>query len=215
MIVSEVIALAQGTELKQLNIKSDKAAILGFINLGILELHKRFNLVEKEAIITMVADKFNYLLDGTDADVAIDLSANSLLKITEVWNVETDADTEDYLLALNEDFNLYSVNTPEYSTIKIPDKVLVPAETLRVVYRASPNFLLHEKATIPLQPQFLEALLSYIGFKGHDGLRSTDKAPSNNPHYKRFENSCSRVKSQSLHLDDNLASQKFENRGFV
>lgn len=209
MIVSEVITLAQGTELKQLAIKDDKELIRGFINMGILELHKRFNLIEREATVTLVDDKFSYLLDGDDTDVVIDLTVNELLKITEVW------DAEDKLIALNEQFNLSSITTPDYSTIKIPKLILEAGEVLRVVYRASPNFLLHEKAAIPLPPQFLEALLSYIGYRGHDGLRSSDKTPSHNPHYKRFENSCTRIKSESLHLADSLKANKFSDRGFV
>jgi hypothetical protein len=74
MLASEAIAFLQTTELKQLKVGEDDATVLGYLNAAVKELHKRFNLWQDEAIITQVDGTTLYKLDGSDANVSIDLS---------------------------------------------------------------------------------------------------------------------------------------------
>ena len=49
----EFIKLAKNSELKQLAIANDEEAVLGYINLGLLELYKRLPVKTKEHIIDL------------------------------------------------------------------------------------------------------------------------------------------------------------------
>ena len=97
MLVSEAITLLRSSELKQLGLKTQVSDILGYINFGILEIYKRFNLWEAEAVITQVDAVDTYKLDGIDANVTIDLSDHNLLMIDRIY------DSEDLLYIINND----------------------------------------------------------------------------------------------------------------
>lgn len=206
MNVGEAIDLLKNSELKQLKIKEDKAAIRGYINLGILEIYKRFNLWQDEATINMVVGTSLYTLDGNDVNVDIDLSDKQLLMIEEIYEESAEK------VSLNDESDPYSIFTPQYHQVEIPEAV--ENQILSVIFRAAPKFLTNEKATIPLPPQFFEALFHYVGFRAHGSIKNTPNT-ENNSFYKKFENSCDRVKMEGLFAQDSMVSHKFENRGFV
>jgi|TARA_R110000851_G_scaffold316013_2_gene478876 hypothetical protein len=210
MKAEEIIELALNSELKQLKIGQEPLTVLGYLNMGILEIHKRFNLIQQEAILTMVADKVSYFLDGTDTDVAIDLSRNSFLKVDEIY------DYDGQLLLLNDEMTASSLSTPEYNVIDIPSVAATPTQALSIIYRATPNFLLSVKAVIPLPLQFTEALLCYIGYRAHGSLKTGDRqAPGDDKYYKKFVNSCNQIKADGMVVQDSLKCHKFDIRGFV
>ncbi len=206
MIVSEAIDLVKDAELKQLKVKDEKTTILGYLNLGILEIYKRFDLWHAEAIITTAAGKTLYVLDGNDTDVTIDLSDHDLLMIQEMY------DGDGTLMVLNDEMNPTSPTTPQFHQVEFAE--VIEGQQFSVLYRAAPKFLMHEKQTIPLPQQFIEALFHYVGYRAHGSLKGDIKA-ENNTHYMRFEQSCNRVKIEGLYAQDDLVSTKFEDRGFV
>ena len=206
MNVGEAIDMVQEAELKQLAVKDDKVAIRGFINLGVLEIHKRFVLWQAEAVINMVDGVNSYTLDGTDPNVTMDLTDHDLLMIDEVY------DYDGQLMTINEENDPFGVATPRYNILEVPEET--DGQQLSVIYRGSPKFLTHEKAEIQLPPQFYEALFNYIGYRGHGSLKGDIKS-ENNTHYMRFEQSCDRIKMEGLYTEDSLHSTKFEDRGFV
>ena len=206
MNVGEAIDMVQEAELKQLAVKDDKVAIRGFINLGVLEIHKRFVLWQAEAVINMVDGVNSYTLDGTDPNVTMDLTDHDLLMIDEVY------DYDGQLMTINEENDPFGVATPRYNVLEVPEET--DGQQLSVIYRGSPKFLTHEKAEIQLPPQFYEALFNYIGYRGHGSLKGDIKS-ENNTHYMRFEQSCDRIKMEGLYTEDSLHSTKFEDRGFV
>lgn len=208
MIVDEIISLAQNSELKQLAVKDEPAAIRGYLNLAILEIHKRFALLQQKAVINMVTGINEYLLDNNDINVELNLKGNQYLTVDEVY------DAEGNWVAINREKDPDSVKTPAHNIIEIPDTILVPGESLHLVYRAAPAFLVHGSDTIPLPPQFVEPLLNYIGYRGHGSLQG-GKQFENNTHYMRFENSCNQIKASGLFIGNSLDTNKFENRGFV
>ena len=207
MNVSEAIELLKETELKQLKIKDDKPAVLGFINMGVLELHKRFVLWQAEAVITTVIGTSEYLLDGLDANVSIDLTLHNLLKIDEAFNSLGEE------ISVEDESAEDGIVSPRHGVIKTVTPPIV-VENITLTYRASPKFMLHEKAEIPLAPQFLDALFCYVGYRGHGGVK-TDIKSENNTHYMRFINSCKQIKTDGLYTPDSLNSTEFEDRGFV
>ena len=62
MTIQEVIYdVAQG-ELKQLAVKDDTTAVISYINLGLIELYKRFTLKTEEIVIPLFSDTTIYTM---------------------------------------------------------------------------------------------------------------------------------------------------------
>jgi len=205
MLVSQVISLAKSSELRQLAVKDDNEAIIGFINLGMLELHKRFSLKAEEAIVTMQAGRHTYRLDGGDSSVNITEPENLLL-------VTYCSDEEGKTVSINKDDDALGIRTPTYNTIDVVTPVA--GKRISVVYRASTQFVTSITDNINIPPQLLESLLHYIGYRGNTTVSADIKA-ENNTHYIRFDQSCTRVVNQGLVFSDSIESSKFAQRGFV
>lgn len=205
MLVSQIMSLAISTELKQLAVKKDSVAVISFINLGVLELHKRFTLLESEAIITLQTGKTSYSLDGSDSSVSI-TNPENLLIITDCYDEQGEP------VIINDERNPLGIMTPSYNTVEVPN--VVQDEKLSIIYRAYSGFVNSETDNIPLPPQLLEPLLHYIGYRGNSTVTVGIKE-ENNSHYIRFDQSCKRIIEQGLHIADDLESYTFDQRGFV
>ena len=205
MLASTVIALAKKSELNQLAVKNDDVAILGFINLGMLELYKRFPLKQEEAIITLQTGTSYYALDGTDANVSMESSADFLI-VSECW------DEQGGVVTINDETDPLGISTPSWNIVEVPN--VAQDEKLAIIYRSAPAFITKVTTDILLPPQLLEALLHYIGYRGHSTI-TADVKSENNTHYMRFDASCEKAQESGMILIDDLLSSKFEDRGFV
>jgi hypothetical protein len=205
MLVSQIIDLAASSELRNLAVRTDTAAVIGFINLGMLELHKRFTLRSEEAIITMRDGKSLYSLDGTDPDVVITNPADFIVI------VECSDEVGD-VLSINDESNALGIMTPSYNTVEIIN--VTDGARLSVIYRSSVAFITSRTDNVVLPPQLLESLLNYIGYRGNSTI-TADARAENNTHYMRFEHSCQRVLDNGLISEDDMKSYKFEEKGFA
>lgn len=206
MDASEAIELLSNSELKQLGLSEDKKAIMGYINMGLVELHKRFSLWEETAVVTMVAGVNKYFLDGSDPNVTLDNTDHEFVMINSVF------DKNDKEIEIDLQKSDYKISFPRYNLIRIA--VPVAGDTLKINYRASPKFITFEKQTIPLPPQYFEALFNYVGYRAHASVNGDIKG-ENNTHFIRFDQSCKRIIEQGLHNDDSMEVSKLEARGFL
>ena len=206
MNVSQAIEILNNSELKQLGIKEDKESILSYLNMGIVELHKRFDLWEETAVVNMVAGVNKYTINGQDTNVVLDNTDHEFIMITSIF------DKEDEKIEINLQKSDYKIKIPRYNVIKIG--VPVAGDTLKVNYKAAPKFLTFEKQPIPLPPQYFEALFHYVGYRAHASVDGDIKA-ENNTHFMRFDQSCKRIAIQGLQNEDSMQIFKLEERGFV
>jgi len=201
MLVSEAIANLAKTELKMLKVATDSAAVMGYINEAVLELHKRFNLWEAEATITQPdTTTLSYTLDGVDANVDIDLSDKILLVINKIW------DPDGTELELNDEDDETSPATPRYNVIEFQEAIALDAYS--VTYRASPLDRALVTETIELPPSLFEAMYFYVGFRAHVSQRGS-KEFENDTHFKRYDQACDRVQKLGLIVADSYHSHKF------
>lgn len=205
MLANKVIALAKKTELRQLAVKDDDVAILGFINRGMIEIYKRFPLKQEEAIITLQEDVTDYLLDGTDPNVSIPNPENFLL-VSECYDEQGDPVT------VNDENDPLGILTPSYNLVEVPN--VAQDEKLSIIYRAAPNSITKTTENIELPAQLQEALLAYMAFLGHASVTGDGKE-ENNTHFQRFVSSCDRVQELGLVTPDDLESEQWDARGFV
>ena len=205
MLISDVITDAKYGELQQLSLKDDNDAILSFINLGLLELYKRFNLRTEEAIVTLDANTTVYTLDS--AALNIDMPSDcDLMYIINAYDESGES------VEINNEDNDLSILTPTYNTVQIPN----PADDtyVSIMYVAGPTRVTDPTDTLKLPPALYEALLHYIGYRGHgsvDGNINTE----NNTHYMRFEKSCDTAKAFGLVTADDMRIRPVADKGFV
>jgi len=209
MNAQAVIDLAKSSELKQVVVKKDDNAILGFLNLGMLELYKRFPLREAEAVITLRDGKTMYTLDVADADVSMEANSEVLV-IVGAYTVDKSGDIVE--TTINDEDSVQGINTPSYNVVEVP--AVATGAQVSIIYRVSPVFLTSLQDPVPIPPQLLEALLNYIGYKGYEAVDGTQKVDRVS-HYTRFENSCTRVILEGLISTDDLISKKLYDRGFI
>ena len=122
MTIQNAIDLAASTKLKNIAVAKDTAAVLGYLNLGITELYKRFPLRVDEAIVTLKDNKTEYKVDGTDADVSMPTDSQFMWLVSAYQEVE-DTETTEFdtvLMPVNEEDNPMSLQTVAWNTVQIP-----------------------------------------------------------------------------------------------
>ena len=206
MLISQVIELARGGEIKNLSDDSfDDATILGYVNLGLIELYKRFSLRTEEAIVTMRDSKVIYTLDDSDVDVDIDLT-HELMLILEAY------DESGAFLNINVENDELGILTPSYDTIQVPNPA--EGEKLGILYLAGPDWVTDINSKLKAPVSLLEALLHYIGYRAHGSVDGNIDA-ENNTHYKRFEASVARAKTLGLVTADDIQDRDVRGKGFI
>lgn len=204
MKVQDVIDMAISSELSNLSTKNNTTTILSFINLGMIELYKRFPIATEEYVIT--------LLDG----ITIYQLPSDFMWLQAAYGEVTETDKREGTvseLPLNEEDNPFSINLVSWNKVQVP--LAATGSFVSVIYAASPVTLtdLSLGDDIQIPPQLVEALLSYIGFRAS---APTDGEGEKNSYYRRFELSCVRAKEQGMYTADDLTNNnKMNRRGFV
>jgi len=205
MKLQDIIDLAKGGELKQLSLKEDNVDVIGFVNLGIIELYKRFNLRTEEYIIEL------------QNNVTIYTMPTDFMHIIAAYD-EVPAGVDNLIVPIpvNMENDPFSISTVSYNQVQVP--VTTNGAYISIIYAVRPAYLtvLDLDSELPIPDSLVEALLHYVGYRGHgsvDGNIQTE----NNTHYQRFERSC--VKAEKLGVviaHDGLdMTLRFKDRGFV
>lgn len=213
MTVQEVINMAKFGELRNLKLGLEESeAIISYINLGLLELYKRFPLSVKEHVITLA-----------DSQEIYTLPEDCMWLVSAYGEVpENRPDLYTCELNINNEDDPLSINTVGWNEVQIPIAVtdayisLIyaagPDATQRVIYDA-PGIYLTKAVALP--PQLIEPLLHYIGYRAHGAMDGSIEAESNT-HYRRFDASCAKVRQEGMLTNDNLdMTNRVNQRGYV
>lgn len=204
MTLQQVIDISVSGELKNLAVKSDTVSIINYINMGMIELYKRFPLNIKEHIID--------LEDGVD----IYTLPSDCMWITKVYDeVPENSDAIVVEVPVNEEDNPLSVNTISWNQLQVP--MSITGAHISVIYTAAPKWYtvddLGEDIAIP--PQMIESLLLYVGYRAHSSVTSTENG-EHNVHYSRFEASVSRIQIMGMLTSDDVSMKgRVVNKGFL
>jgi hypothetical protein len=209
MRVDDLIQMAQNSELRTLAVAKDEKIVIGYINLGLVELYKRFPVETKEVMITLEGDSEIYILPE---DCMYLIAAYG--EIPEYSSMVVNE------LPINEENNPLSINTVAWNKIQVPASI--DGQMISLIYAASPELIRYDEETgahnyqdIPLPASLLEALLHYVGYRAHAAVDGNIQA-ENSTHYTRFEASCSRVESLGTFTRDELCmDNRIADRGFV
>jgi len=194
MTIQDVIDDVANGELKQLAVKTDVPAVLSYINLGLIELYKRFSLKTDEVVIPLSGLQTIYTMP------------ENFQNIIEVVNEAGDYYT------INDEDDALSILTPTYNTIQVPNPE--DGAAISVIYTALPDRVTSVNETLPLPSSLLDALYNYIGYRGHGSVNG-DLKTENNSHYMRFEANCKKAKDLGVMTSDDVVNTKLIDRGFA
>ena len=204
MKIQAVLDLAKESEVSTLAVKKSPEVLLSYLNLGMIELYKRFPLLVKE-----------YVVDLTDG-AEIYTMPSDFMWLTAAYDEVPENSSETVRLAtINDEDDPLSINTVSWNQVQIP--LHRSGSAVSLIYQASPPYYLTTELTtdIALPVQLTEALLHYIGYRAHAATDGSIEA-ENNTHYQRFEKSCQMVTIQGMFTGDSIdMSKRLSTRGFV
>jgi hypothetical protein len=178
-----------------------------YINLANIELHKKFNIMQKTLLL-------EYAVDGEEFDIPDDF----LHAISCTFEDGTEIPINNTKITLDPITNLdinYTVlfTDPKYARIKGTDKE--DRKTVILTYAASPKLASSVRSKLLLPQVYTEALLNYAAYKAHAAITGDIKA-ENNTYYMRFRESCAQIEMSGLSNPDNLdTNTKLVDNGFV
>ena len=221
MKVSEVIATARSCELSNLSTSSfTDSRIIQFINLGIIELSKRFVISTKAEQIKTSVYTSMYTLRSPDVIGILEIYDKTGRAL--VSQVLSDDDNYDYKLINNTTF-LYKHKTDYRATeevnpitgIEILQYTKEPDNELMVVYSAVADLVVNatDELTIPLV--FIDPLVAYIGYKAsHSITQAQSGGGENMVSLTKFEASCRLLENSVYVGQTNLMSKSIQSKGF-
>ena len=221
MKVSDVIATARSCELSSLSSTSfTDSRIIQFINLGIIELSKRFVISTKAEQIKTSVYTSMYTLRSPDVIGILEIYDKTGRAL--VSQVLSDDEDYDYKLINNITF-LYKHKTDYRATeevnpitgIEILQYTKEPDNELMVVYSAVADLVVNatDELTIPLV--FIDPLVAYIGYKAsHSITQAQSGGGENMVSLTKFEASCRLLENSVYVGQTNLMSKSIQSKGF-
>lgn len=217
MLVSELISLARSSELNglsEVNMTTEK--MLGFVNLGIIELSKKFNMVTKVEVIRTSPYTNVYSLRNTDVVQILEIfdsNGKELIRYTTI-----DGENYDYRLVGFNTFLLkreeqYVTEYDENTGIDIMDEVSSPDKELAVVYRGIADKVTSVLEEVPISDVFMDALLSYIGYKANSAVATNEFETTRL--WNRYMNSINEITLAGFDAFTDIPSRSVASRGFI
>jgi len=234
MFLSDLFEQLQYGELSQLSMGGtdnigiqpcDYPKVIPHINLGLIELYKRFPLKREEVVIQQYDEIQIYYLDSkyavtnTEAtpykkyliDSAYQPFKDNVLKIEKVFN-------EDGQELYNSEMDEYwSIQIPFYNAIQIP----YPEKENQMIatYRAShPKLPIQDldptTAEVAIPPGMLEPLLLFIAARVYAN-KTTEGGQEGQMYLAKFEAACKKIEELGLSNIDRTKNTKLDKNGWV
>lgn len=239
MYLSEVFDFLSFGELAHLSIGGGDKSQIGIeiidypkvitnINMGLIELHKRFVIKESELTLqlynqittyylkseyaasnTTSTQTYKYILDATQAVPFQD----DIMVLTHVFDELGDE------FLLNDIDDTTSLYTPTQNTLQVP----FPSDdqTLLITYRASPSRIdyagLEDPSTeeIDLPDQFFEPLCAYVAYRMLAGMNIGEVNAQANFYHQKFEAACQLIQNQGMYVANTAANSRFGENGWL
>lgn len=200
MRISEILQILRETELKQIIIGEDDSKILSLLNLALIDVYGKFNILQEEQLIKVTEGKMRYRLQDNSQ------------RVLQVYR--HDERSEPFELPLNDINSDNSVFTPQPYILYVPK----PKEgtTLSVMQSVTPPFITKANMStvdFVIPPQLLEPIVNYCGYRAYISMNGDDQTESSS-HYRRYLRSMKDVQVRGLVQYAITTNSKAVNRGF-
>ena len=186
--------------------EKNRDKLRSFINLANIELHKKFNIMQKDM-------ELDFALNGEEFNLPDDfLHAVSCVFKKDGVEIPINNDKTKYVDGVDNNVSVM---------FKDPTKVLIKGtdvdgkKDMILTYAASPKLAKTISINLQLPQIYTEALINYVAYKTH-AIISGDIKAQNNTYYLRFNESCKQINLLGLRNPDNLdANNKLIDNGFI
>lgn len=236
MRLSELFEYLTYGELSQLSISGEEqgmittanqGAVITAINLGLIELHKRFPIKMGMVIVQQMTGVTEYHLDNryaytnphaTDDSVYYKYIIDSVAQpfTNDVLLIEGISDELNYTYTINEESDCSTIITKGATTIDVPNPDAEIA--LFVNYRAAPvkidtKVSDADDVVIDIPPQYLEPLLSFVANRFFTSFNASN--PEAGMYFSKFEAACALIDKNGLHHKNGNINSKFGCNGWL
>jgi hypothetical protein len=220
----ELSNLALSGEGSGLILDEKKPQVLLALNEGLLRLHTKFVLREKEVIIEMVRHITNYHLLARFAhyttpvverwtyirDMPNDRFVEDVLKVTGAYNTYGQA------LPLNDSEQDLSIFTPQLNMVQIPRPVHGSAVSLLYQARHAELLLDTPEQDILVPDSLMGALRAYLAYKIYSQLGTQEATVKAVEHMNTYEAICNEVETHGMTLGNpSTTNVRFDKRGWI
>ena len=208
MIIKEIVNLAKFSELSGVAAKDNLDAIVAFINLGMIELYTRFPIKVEEYLIPLQTGTSYY-----------DMPNNFMYALCAYGEAQHNDDNQHVELSINDEDDEFGIFFNDWNTVQVPSPTT--GSFISVLYVAKPEPITATQADdgvtqLDLPDPLIDCLLSYVGYRGHLGVKS-DARSENNAQWQRFERNCQKAEKLGVAApsDSMKMTKRLQDRGFV
>lgn len=202
MRLSEIVTILKDTELKQIVVGEDNAQVISLLNLALIDVYGRFNILQEEQIIELVAEKVRYQLQTNSQRV--------LQVYSKPFNEE-----EYREVPINDINDDASVFTPQPYILHVP--IPETGKILSVMHSVTPPFITAaniDTVELVVPPALLEPIVNYVGYRAYKSMNG-DEATEIGSHYRAYMNSVMEVQKRGLVHQSIMTNYKTRDRGFA
>jgi hypothetical protein len=230
MLLSEFKEYLAYGELSQLNIgdllsnEEHLPKLISGINLGLVELYKRFPIKLSEVNIQLANYITEYLIHSSKAESNMPEGADPTLYYVkdsifypfkdDIVSIEAVFNEYGEEIPLNDEHKKYSVFTTGYNVLNHPYPE--SENVLLIQYKAAPTKLAldsDDTVNIDISPQFTEALINYVAYRSFAAINMNSAEAVN--YYAKFEASCAQINNLGLWHKDSRTNMRLENSGWL
>lgn len=211
MLVNDFFILCKAGATKQFVI--DDTSMFAFMNLGITELYKKFDIAMREQIIEVSSNRNEYKLLADVMRVSAVYTDAKYLGTAIGASVGSSNTSDIVSLPINDDNDPTSVYTPSTGILVIP----YPKDNqiLSVIYKASPNVYTSAdlESELEIEAQYISPLVMYVGYLANLALESGQGQSM--MLLTMFNQACAEIVNYGLHSTNVVINDKLNMRGFV
>lgn len=239
MMLSEIFSQLSTGELNNLALAGEDGEIpkekyerlVNHVNMGLVELHKRFLLRVGEVWVDLVPGQSQYVLkrlyqvgNREGRKLVQYIRESDPVFLDDIIKIEQVFDQSGTELGLNDPENLYSVVTPTMNTIRVPSDLVRDRNitSVRVQYRAKPEKIVWEDkffdpsdTEVELSDVHLQALCYFIASRIHNPVGFSETVHEGNNYAAKFERECASLDAQNLRVDTSSTNTKPMRGGWV
>lgn len=209
--------------------ESEYEKVIGHINLGLVELYKRFRLLEEEIVLHAYPQVGTYHLDPSRMARPHNISPTTYLELPDhgdssinLIEIKEVFDESGVSMRLNNRMALPSIRQVGEATLKIAGLQL--PQKFTVVYQAHPSKIVLDDSLVPEEcflaiPQtIVEPLLYYVAFRTYKPLganNSTANASKSADYQQQYELACQRLVLLGLDIENGDSRDTFAEDGWV
>lgn len=235
MILKDIFSMLSHGELRKLAsggsnasgiLEADYPKVVGHINLGLADLHKRFQLKTRQLSIQQIDGIANYRLYKEHSQTNTESTSpkyikdtvyapfnddNEIIKIVAVFNEKG----QEY--GINDENDRFSVYTPSEKTLMIP--FTDPDNAVTVVCRTNHPYLSLDESKddqpVDLSISYIEPLLLYVGSRAAASVGSQEATIMSADLAARYEQKCFDIEKYGIETTDNTTNMKARINGWV